>query len=491
MAKIKIKNQQTGEIKEIDDSQMSQFGLSPQGATPVSKSTDGQKTITGHTIEEHAQALSNAKSAGDTAMVKQITDDYDREYKYQLDFAKKPDEETADDKKKNSASKSILNFIDTLEKRYQEADGGNTNLGALTRVLGLANSAESAVGLNPEGNVFQRERKGFIASLKDLSGDTGVLTQQDADRLIGLIPDFGSTEKEARLLFSDLRKQAAATLGAENTKSNFNPKEKNAFEALLPGVNDYVVRTSNDFKRAQEIVKSGDVEEAKKLMEEYKSTGNIAADLVTKGKARENLPAALEIATLVEVPGLAKTVINAPKTIISGQGGSGAMFRPAVAGKTLRNEVVAQADEARKAIPGKSIVEAMTKWGDDAVKANPGEEAAIKKIIESVKASFSKGNVKPSDAFKIYSEVDSGFTQSGLAKTPVRAQADLALRKTLRGLIDEVAPGFDRGTKMISTGINRGKVIKKYVLPYGAGAAGLAAQTFVLNKILGQKGGNQ
>jgi len=42
--------------------------------------------ITGHSLQEHAQALNKAKAAGDNMAIKSIQDDYDREYKYQQDY---------------------------------------------------------------------------------------------------------------------------------------------------------------------------------------------------------------------------------------------------------------------------------------------------------------------------------------------------------------------------------------------------------------------
>ena len=233
MAIRKVRDNQTGQIIEVDESQLEKYGLTSQVRPQQSPQSNTQsKTITGRTIEEHAQALEKAKMAGDKNAVKSITDDYDREYAYQKDYGNP--KLSADDKKKNDALAASVNFVNTLEQRFQAGGAGETNLGPLTRILGLGKSASGALGFNKDINVYNREKKGFAATLKTLTGDTGVLTEQDFKRLAGLVPDTGSTAEESKALFNDLRQQLAAKFGGEKTETSFKPKEKGILDLILP-----------------------------------------------------------------------------------------------------------------------------------------------------------------------------------------------------------------------------------------------------------------
>ena len=85
---------QTGEIpdNEFDPNIYEQVGQQQtQQVTPNTtiqeNSQNIPKTRTGNTLNEHAAALQRAKMAGDTAAVKSITDNYDRELEYQKDLS--------------------------------------------------------------------------------------------------------------------------------------------------------------------------------------------------------------------------------------------------------------------------------------------------------------------------------------------------------------------------------------------------------------------
>jgi len=93
---------------------------SGESATQVDALTQ-PKTITGHTIEEHAQALNAAKAANDTGMIKQIKDDFDREYVYQkdtggIDKADKADKATSLKGGMLSIAKQLQNAIANKDK---------------------------------------------------------------------------------------------------------------------------------------------------------------------------------------------------------------------------------------------------------------------------------------------------------------------------------------------------------------------------------------
>ena len=525
---VKLKDGRTGTIEEKDFDAAYMSKVFAENTTQQTQSTmqpaepTETKYITGRSLEEHQQALQAARSAGDTTSAKQIQTDYDTELDYQKEFGTV--KQTGEEKEKVGKYKAIENFVNTLEERYEKGGAGNTNLGALTRLLGIKSSLGAKSGFNAELERYEAEKKGFVATIKELSGDTGVLTEQDAKRLLGLLPGAGATKKEAEIAFGDIRSQIAAKYQQKAGKSTFNPEEKDILDLVLPGArnvaqdigaggasiitsdarkkaNDKAFATAN--KLADLAEKSDDPKEKKMLLKEAnqllaqvsKGEGEVSKSFskdVEKNPIMRGAGAALEIGTLASLPGAAKAVRKAPGTVralIKGEGGAAAVLRPAVAGKALRNEVVEAADKAGKVIEKSKIANSMQTWADDAVKANPGEEKAIKTIVDSVKKSFNKGTLRPSEAFKLYDDVDSGFTQTGITRTPIRAEADRALRSTLRKLIEEQAPGFDKGTKQIAEGLKRGKFVRKHGGKIGAGVISTAAIALLLKSLNKSTGG--
>lgn len=131
---------------------------------------------------------------------------------------------TASQQKNSDAYNSSLNFIQTLERNYQDAGGGTFGTGPQARIQGLLKSLSGKAGLDDSASAYEREKEGFAATLKSLTGDTGVLTDQDFARLSKLLPDLGSTPGEAKKLLNDLRGQLAAKFGGKKTQTEFNPK---------------------------------------------------------------------------------------------------------------------------------------------------------------------------------------------------------------------------------------------------------------------------
>jgi len=194
------------------------FGPSFRGGEDVF-TEEQAKNITGHSLEEHSAALEKAKMAGDTQAVKAITDDYNREMEYQTKigtFDKK--EETALDKKNKQSYLAIENFINNLENHFYDGGGGTSGKGVLKRISGIKKDIEATAGYNEEANIYNRQKKGFAATLKTLTGDMGTLTEEDYKRLAGILPDFGSTQDEAKTLFKDLRSQLASKFKIDEDK---------------------------------------------------------------------------------------------------------------------------------------------------------------------------------------------------------------------------------------------------------------------------------
>ena len=96
--------------------------------------------------------------------------------------------------------------LDQLESIYYKGFSPDKNP-LIARVTGFGDSAAANVGINPSGNRYLQNRKAFAGLIaKGGFGETGVLTQQDIDRVVNVLPNEYATEKEAKLAFDEVRK---------------------------------------------------------------------------------------------------------------------------------------------------------------------------------------------------------------------------------------------------------------------------------------------
>lgn len=74
------------------------------------------------------------------------------------------------------------------------------------RAIGGVNQLRGVLGAAPQVTRYNDLRKGAIAAFRELTGDKGVLTETDANRIVGLLPKPTNTAKEAELKWEDLNK---------------------------------------------------------------------------------------------------------------------------------------------------------------------------------------------------------------------------------------------------------------------------------------------
>jgi hypothetical protein len=271
MAKIKIRNSQTGEIREIEDTQLGQFGITPpqaqqpqqqpqdvqsivdmlvgqaaqgmqskgmnvptpqpqpqnpladMGVIPPTQPTENpqQKYITGYSLQEHMDALNQARAAGDKAAIKTITEDYNREYTYQKDIASVESDrlkEVANKKKTASSLRkefsketNSVGFLNA-QKSYDTAiKAPKTGAGDLTIIysyiksldptsvvregeINLTKAAESVP--NNILTAYQRAKEGKVMS-DELRGEM-------IDNLAMMYNERAEKQKELNALYSGL-----------------------------------------------------------------------------------------------------------------------------------------------------------------------------------------------------------------------------------------------------------------------------------------------
>jgi len=361
----------------------------------------------------------------------------------------KPDAATVktqqEKQKKLAAAGPAGQLVETLERHYQGAGGAETGVPILNVLKGVQKNIGAALGFNDEAKQYNDQKRGFIAALRELTGDVGVLTEQDAQRLMGLFPALGDKPEVAKGKFNDIRNFINAKFGATIGGTTIKPANKGLFETIAPETTRYLSEAPQWL-----------VERGKQRPSDI--VGGVGHDVSTMGQllGKAFMPAVETAGTI----GLAKGATNLPSLVKRGISGGGGVFSQG-AGQTLRKEAVTKATGK---IEGNKIVEGMTKWAGNAVDANPGESKAIMKILNEVNSSYSGKKLVATKGSEIWNLIDRGFTTKGIAKTAVRSQADRALSDLLRLELERVAPGWEQGTKMISRGLRNKKIAQ-----YGGG----------------------
>lgn len=148
----------------------------------------------------------------------------------------------------------------------------------------------------------------------------------------------------------------------------------------------------------------------------------------------------------------------------------------------LIDQIVSSASKAGATISGDNTVQQLQDWADSTGKpGNPGQGAKIDAILEDAQKAYAGKQLDPQTVHNIYNEVDSGYNQKGVQKDAIQSRADIALRKILRGQLDQAAPGFDKLTNIIgqgykaeqSTGAQIIKNLPKNAVKTGMNVAGL------------------
>ncbi len=319
--------------------------------------------------------------------------------------------------------------------------------------------------MNNEAKLYDTQKAGFTASLKGLTGDTGVLTNQDYERLAGLLPGFTSTTGEAKGAFSDIRSQLAAKYGGDQTKTTVNPREKNIIEMLLPETSKIPNRGIDIVNKQAQIQQQigptkGDL--GKSAKSALFQTLGIAPDVLAT-----TAPAATELATAVQLPGMAKGGLDFLKGIPGAFSSQGASIARQKAAEGVK-------------LNTKPLIEAGEKYIND---INP----AAKKSWETLKPAL-KDTTNADDLLtKISDWGNKAYTQSGDVRAIAEGQLKEHLYKAGRDIIKNEAPEVAKYTTDIAKTMGRKKMLQK-----GGALAGSAAVTggtfALLNYLLGKSG---
>lgn len=467
---------------------------------------------------------------------------------------------SAADKKKDETSKGLLGLTDSLKQLYNEpmANGQRPNAtskeslakggtGFMAPLNGaLFDFSQVMTNRNVNAKSYKRAKEGFTASLKQLTGDTGVLTDQDFGRIAQSLPSFSDSDATAKGAWQTIDQILKSKLGSTGQYSYLDEAQAQSPQApqgqtqsgfpqgsIVPGNNPSMPAQPGLAVQAAQQRAQQQQPQGKGIFESVfgpqgpiggalaplatSSAGDLAAGLFETidprvaniaHKSAQNQPisgdeyagAAGDVAANVAGPfgPFANAVgggihgLTTPGASVGERLQNGAVdaatyaalaklpglpgmiknkLIPTKAGGVLRDAAVETAEKAGKSINGGTIFEDLQKWAQTARKANPGKEKQIGQVINSAEQQFKDKKITPKEAFDIWKEVDSGFKANGVSKTTIESSSDRAMRGSLRKLLDAAAPGFEKGTGMIATGLGRSKGLKQTVLNPVTGAA--------------------
>lgn len=380
------------------------------------------------------------------------------------------------------AANTASNFVNSLEQSFTQAGGGEyTGLGA--RVSGAYKGVTGTLGLNDPAKVYADSRKGFAATLKQLTGDTGVMTDQDYARLAGLLPTLGATPGEAASKFEQLRSQIAAKFGGTAVKSTYNAPESKGglMAAVLPGITELYGQKKTQNEEIQQKLKSGDIggwakgvlgqgiSGALPITNIYNPAKAIQEKSIGAGYNPAGAKAAGEIMTILGITDLAKAGISKVKGLTKG----GALANRA----SVASQSTAQLSGDEIYNNAKGYIEKI--GGIDKNKALALLDEAKDDIVGKI--------ISPEDALSKLSQYNKAYTQLGAAGKSAKALANDALSKATRQQLTQVAPDVAAAQEELKTALGLGKNVRRTINTLGMGVAGIAALTYIINLLTGKK----
>jgi hypothetical protein len=438
---VTITNAKTGAVKRVKRSDLPTYGLPADYQSPADAFAKGIQT---------GNITIDQVPAGNRAGVQTILSDSGYQPK--------------DTKKKEDAYGATMNFINNLEGHYQKGGGGSYGDSPLARVFGGGETVKGMLGMNNEAKLYNDEKAGFIASLKNLTGDTGVMTEQDAQRLAGLLPGMSSTTGEATGHMNDIRSQLAAKYGGQQSQTTVNPKIKNLMQVLLPATSDYAQNVMEQRKNVKTP------QEASALGNAYAQNAQPLQFLYNLGtgqkQAQEAVAPTAELATAIQAPGLVK---------------GGLSFLKNIPGAFSTKGAIAARDAAAQGVKlnTQPIIDAGEKY---VTSVNP----AAKKSWDVLKPALTK-TTNADDLLKIISDWgDKAYTNSGDVRAIAEGQLKNNLYQAGRNLMRQETPEVAKYTTEISKKMGTKKLLSN--AGSLAGKAAVTGGTFALmNYLLGQR----
>lgn len=387
---------------------------------------------------------------------------------------------TADQKKKQSAYKASVNFLDELEKQFKDAGGGEyKGFGAI--LSGTGKNIGGKIGLNPNARIYNRIRSGFTSSLKELTGDVGVLTEQDYERIANLLPKLTDDPQTAEELFNTLRSQLSAKFGGEKTTTSYTrPQDKGGGLSYLAGDDSL---TGNllvqPFVRTGKNIESAAVTVPQLLAAKAQSDPQKAAQIASpdiKGifnpegtQKRAGEIAAKPVESVVTQLFDSASIYGAGKLA---QKARGVKLKKPLTGvdKAAERRVMAaaEADAAGKSIAPQQLANTMAaKIKASTDMSEPMKQKLLQRVQELPKGM--KDNISIQQSLGDFMKADA-YTQGGKILKGTEGRYAFYLRESYKDLWKDSAPDVLKGTAELSKALGRRKTISKLKNPaVGAG----------------------
>ena len=149
--------------------------------------------------------------------------------------------------KEQQAKSGVGGLINELQFLYNQPNAGGQRpnqtitedlsmgrRGVPSFISNLGGNAKAALNLAPDAKTYGRLKRGFSASLKEATGDTGVLTDQDRQFIMDALPNFGDSDETARRAWESVEN----ILSEKGVNLKFNYGNKTPVDTLQDaGVN--------------------------------------------------------------------------------------------------------------------------------------------------------------------------------------------------------------------------------------------------------------
>lgn len=208
-------------------------------------------------------------------------------------------------------------------------------------------------------------------------------------------------------------------------------------------------------------------------------TGMFSED-IDKPALQRGLTAATEIATMAEIPGLVKTLAGLGKSAVKTVRGIPAKqaakqaarekakkeildegLTTATKGKATRTAAIETAEQAGKKVDGNTVYRSIKEWAKDAKRgASTATKKRVDDYLRSARSVYKSKKLNPTTAKKAWDFASKSHSTSGKAGKTIEATYHGAIRDGVREALEKVAPGFEKGTALIKSGLDKEKVLK-------------------------------
>ncbi len=467
---ITIRNKKTGEVKQVEENQLNQFGLGPApqpsstfaGLAPTQSTTPTPTTSTAPKItldQLYKMSLDPKIKPTVYNRFKALYDLQNEEKK--LDKLSSDEVKAKEDKDKAEGLKmQAIDVVDELLAR---------DTGAIT---GLKNPIKSLTGENAlTQNLFDQIKS--ILSLENVKFLKGQGSVSDAERdLLAKSASSLNTNLRNEDFYNELLKIKGILSGKKiekvKSKSVLESKAIPAIGSTIGGLTGAILGPAGAIAGAG-IGYAGADAARKSLLDltgkrKLQGTENLKDVGQTLG---ESALAAGTAAVGEGIGAVAGKAIPAIKSAIAPKAATMSVdellsgVTKSEAGKKVREQAIKEASSLGKKVDGTKVFKVIEKQLKSAkATATPQEAKQLDELVKSANKYWNGKSINPTTAKTRWDNAMSSFKQSGQRGDTIKSVYDGAIRDGVRKELERVAPGFEKGTKQIAEGIKIDKLLK-------------------------------